>query len=234
MKRELTSDTEDALDGGELERGTHRNNDPSPRSLQLKHDALVYALVVVSTVIFTSVVAVLISFIQQERWEASLLARFGRPNAFAETFTDPAYVERILRTVTIIANRPQLHMRVRDQIDPASSSKSAPVGDVDLGSELTAETEVVRFEAVAEDSDVATQAASVFAEAAEQEITEVYPDLEMATLDPIPELEELKPPLVLHGIAGGVIGLGIGLLAVALIRRQLAAGHAESVRDDIR
>lgn len=147
--------------------------------------------------------------------DASVLVRVGRPKVFADQFTDPAYVDRVLGSVATISGQPS----VREQGWEAAGV--APDTGV-LEVSVVRETELLQYRAIDTNPTRASAIVVAYVDASEKAVRAVYGDtLEFHRVSSAPESVEVAPPILLRGLLGATAGLLLGVgVAVALDRNR--------------
>jgi capsular polysaccharide biosynthesis protein len=150
-------------------------------------------------------------------WDASALVRVGRPGAFAENFTDPAYVERVVRSVATISTEDDVKAATWDRAGVERSGSADPNS---LSVEVVRETELLRYHARDSNQSRAEATIAAFVEEAGAAVESVYgDDLAFVAVDVSPEVNEVQPPLALRAALGAAVGLLVGIGGAYLVDR---------------
>lgn len=147
--------------------------------------------------------------------DASVLVRVGRPQVFADQFTDPAYIDRVLRSVATISGDPS----VQEQ-GLAAAGVAPDTGVLEVS--VVRETELLEYRATDTNPTRASAIVVAYVDASEEAVRAVYGDtLEFDRVSSAPESVEVTPPILLRGLLGATAGLLLGVgVAVGLDRNR--------------
>jgi capsular polysaccharide biosynthesis protein len=172
-----------------------------------------YKFVLVAMVVISLAVSLGATYaLQRDEWEASVLMRVGRPSAFANEYTDSAYLERLLQTVrTITSDKSVAEAAGKAMGLPPESVRGLP-NKVHVS--VQADTELLRFAVRDTDAKSAQDLLGPVLTEAGSRVKTVYGDsVSFTAVEPIDQPAEkvsTNIPLVAVASSMGALLIGIG------------------------